>query len=114
MTKNNESAAERLERLKKEKEAAKVLNRETPLVEQLTHESNGEPDFNAIAEKLEERKKTEAKGENDNHVKLTIYVEESLARSFNALITKRGQQKEFINEAIRDFVQKKIKELGLS
>ena len=63
MTHKNESAAERLERLKKEKEAAKVLNRDTPLVEQLTHESDGEPDFNAIAEKLEERKKTEAKGE---------------------------------------------------
>ena len=113
MTKNNESAAERIERLKKEKEAAKVLNRETPLVDQLTHESNGEPDFNAIAEKLEERKKTEAKGENEGHVKMTIYVEESLARSFNALITKRGQQKEFINQALRDFVTKKIKELDL-
>lgn len=113
MSKQNESAAERLERLKKEKEAAKVLNRDTQLVDQLTHESDGEPDFNAIAEKLEERKALEAKGENHGHVKMTIYVEESLARSFNALITRRGQQKEFINQAIRDFVQKKVKELNL-
>ena len=44
---------------------------------------------------------------------MTIYVEENLAKSFNALITKRGQQKQFINQAIRDFVQKKAKELGM-
>lgn len=80
---------------------------------QLTHESGGEPDFAELAVKLEERKQKEARGENDGHVKMTIYVEENLAKSFNALITKRGQQKQFINEAIRDFVQKKAKELGL-
>ena len=113
MNRPNESAAERLERLKKEKEAAKVLNREPQLAKQLTHESDGEPDFTEIAKKLEERKAQEAKGENDNHVKMTIYVREDLARSFNALITKRGQQKEFINQALQDFVQKKIKELGM-
>lgn len=80
---------------------------------QPTHESGGEPDFAELAVKLEERKQKEARGENDGHVKMTIYVEENLAKSFNALITKRGQQKQFINEAIRDFVQKKAKELGL-
>lgn len=113
MTHKNESAAERLERLKKEKEAAKVLNRETPLVEQLTHESDGEPDFSEIAKKLEERKSQEAKGENDNHVKLTIYIRKDIADAFNALITKRGQQKEYANQAFKDFIEKKVKELDL-
>lgn len=113
MTNKNESAAERLERLKKEKEAAKVLNRETPLVEQLTHESDGEPDFNAIAKKLEERKEREAKGENEGHVKLTIYIRKDIADAFNALITKRGQQKEYANQAFKDFIEKKVKELDL-
>ena len=113
MSKGKESAAERLERMKREKEATKDVSKSADLVNQLTHESNGEPDFSEIAKKLEERKAQEAKGENEGHVKMTIYVREDLARSFNALITKRGQQKEFVNQALQDFVQKKIKELGM-
>lgn len=114
MTHKNESAAERLERLKKEKEAAKVLNRDTPLVEQLAHESDGEPDFTEIAKKLEERKAQESKGENEGFTKMTIYIRDDIAKSFNALITKRGQQKEYANQAFKDFIEKKIKELGLN
>lgn len=113
---NKETAAERLARMKREKEAAQEANQEkkgTDLVGQLTHENDGSPDFTELAKKLEERKAQEAKGENEGHVKMTIYVEESLARSFNALITKRGQQKQFINQAIKDFVEKKARELGL-
>ena len=114
MTNKKESAAERLERLKREKEAATESSSDaSELVSQLTHESNGEPDFTEIAKKLEERKAKEARGENDAHVKMTIYVEENLAKAFNALITKRGQQKEFVNQALQDFVQKKIRELGI-
>ena len=44
---------------------------------------------------------------------MTIYVRDDIYRSFNALITKRGQQKLFINQALQDFVQKKARELGL-
>ncbi len=112
MSKNN-SAVERLERMKREKEAAKATAPTENLVEHLTHESDGDPDFTEIAKKLEERKAQEARGENVGHVKMTIYIEESLAKAFNALITKRGQQKEFANQAIRDFVEKKARELGL-
>lgn len=111
-----ETVQERLERMKREKEAAQVASKENPnadLVSTLHHEADGTPDFEDLAKKLEERKAQEAKGENEGHVKMTIYVEENLARSFNALITKRGQQKEFVNQALRDFVQKKAKELGL-
>lgn len=108
-----ETAMERLERLKREKEATKSSDKTTELVNQLAHESDGEPDFAEIAKKLQERKDQEAKGENAGYVKMTIYIAENLANAFNALCTKRGQQKEFANIALRDFVQKKSKELGL-
>ena len=102
---NRETVQERIVGYACEEEATQVG--------QINHENDGEPDFAELAVKLEERKQKEARGENDGHVKMTIYVEENLAKSFNALITKRGQQKQFINQAIRDFVQKKAKELGL-
>ena len=114
MTKQHkETAQERLERMKREREEAKAAAPNEEIVNQLTHESDGEPDFTELAKKLEERKSREAKGENEGHVKMTIYVEESLAKSFNALITKRGQQKEFVNQALAEFVKRKAKELGL-
>lgn len=122
MSKQRETAQERIARMQRERQQAEKTAKEAQstqstqtaeLVGQLTHESDGEPDFAELAKKLEERKAMEAKGENEGHVKMTIYVEENLAKSFNALITKRGQQKQFINQAIRDFVQKKAKELGM-
>lgn len=108
-----ESVSEKLARLQRETSESADPIASADLVEQLTHEDTGEPDFSEIAKKLEERKAQEAKGENDGYVKLTIYIEENLAKSFNALITKRGQQKAFANEAFRDFVIKKTRELGL-
>ena len=110
----NESTSERIERLKREKEAAKAATPErTELVSQLTHQSDGEPDFEELARKLEERKALEAKGENFGHVKMTIYVDENIAAAFNALCTKRGDQKKYTNQALSEFVSKKAKELGL-
>lgn len=111
-----ESVKEKLARLQREREeaSAKAKEEDSPgLISQLTHEASGEPDFSEIAKKLEERKAQEAKGENDGFVKMTIYVREDVAQAFNALITKRGQQKEFVNIALADFVAKKIRELGL-
>lgn len=115
MSKNKETVAEKLARLQRESGEAGPVDpiQSTDLVEQITHEADGKPDFSEIAKKLEERKAQEAKGENEGYVKMTIYIEESLAKSFNALITKRGQQKAFANEAFADFVAKKIRELGL-
>lgn len=114
MTQEKETAAERIARMKREKEEAQAkAQTKTDLVTQLTHETDGAPDFSDLATKLEARKAQEARGENEGHVKMTIYVEENLARSFKALITRRGQQKEFVNQAMRDFVQKKARELGM-
>lgn len=118
MSKKHETAKERLARMQREKEEAEAKAKAgekdgSSLVSQLAHETSGEPDFAEIAKKLEERKALEAKGENDGYVKMTIYIREDIAASFNALITKRGQQKEFANQAFKDFVAKKIRELGL-
>ena len=111
---NKESVREKLARMQRETGEAGSVSpiQNADLVEQLTHEDTGKPDFAELAKKLEERKAKEAKGENTGYVKMTIYIEENLANSFNALITKRGQQKLFANEAIADFVMKKSKELG--
>ena len=108
-----ETVQEKLARMQREAEENATGNENSDLLSQLTHEDDGEPDFDAIAKRLEERKEQEPKGENAGHVKMTIYVREDLARSFSALCTKRGQQKEFINQAIADFILKKTRELGL-
>ena len=111
----NETAVERMERMKREKAASRMATSGSTneLVSQLTHEGTGDPDFTEIARKLEERKSREAKGENFNHVKMTMYIRKDIYDAFNALITKRGQQKEFTNQALSDFVQKKMRELDL-
>ena len=98
--KNKSSAAERIAAMRREEEAASKV-------------SSTEPDFTEIAKKLEERQAAEKKGENEGYTKMTIYIRDDILAGFNALITKRGQQKEFANQAISDFVLKKIKELGI-
>lgn len=110
-----ETVAEKLARLQKETGTAESVEtiENADLVGQLAHEDAGEPDFAELAKKLEERKAQESKGENEDHVKLTIYIRRDIADGFNALITKRGQQKAFANEAFADFILKKSKELGL-
>lgn len=111
----HETAEERIARMKREREEAakKAAEEQSNLVSQLTHEATGEPDFAEIAKKLQERKAQEAQGENAGYVKMTIYIREDIAASFNALITKRGQQKEFANQALADFVAKKVRELDI-
>ena len=110
-----ETVAEKLARLQRESGEVKPADpvESADLVEQLTHEHDGKTDLSELAKKLEERKALEAKGENDGYVKMTIYIREDIAASFNALITKRGQQKEFANIAFEDFVVKMARELGL-
>ena len=116
MSNNHESAEERIARMKREREEAakKAAEEKSNLVGQLTHKTDGEPDFAEIARKLQERKSQEAQGENAGYVKMTIYIREDIAASFNALITKRGQQKEFANQAFADFVAKKVRELDIN
>lgn len=111
---NNETAKERLARMQREAAAKAGAGDNTDLISQLTHEGAGEPNFEELARALEERKAQEATGANEGFVKMTIYIEETLARSFNALCTERGDQKRYANQALADFVQKKARELGLN
>lgn len=109
MSNHRESAAERIARMKQAKQEAQPAE----VLNDLTKEESTD-DFTEIVEKLQERKEQEAKGENDGYQKMTIYIRDDIAQSFNALITKRGQQKEFANIAFADFVKKKVRELGLN
>jgi hypothetical protein len=86
------------------------------LIEQLTHQSTKEADFKEMAEKLKERqkaKKSPSLKDSDQYVKYTVYVEKPVAEAFQALCLKRGDQRKFANQAIKEFVEKKVKELGL-
>lgn len=109
MSNHRESAAERIARMKQAKQEAQPAE----VMKDVTKEESTD-DFTEIVEKLQERKEQEAKGENDGYQKMTIYIRDDIAQSFNALITKRGQQKEFANIAFADFVKKKVRELGLN
>ena len=111
--KKSESVQERLARIQRDTKEAKESSNETAnLVSQLTHESDGEPDFDEIAKKLQARKE-EVQDETKSNIKMTIYIEEPVAKSFMALCVKRGDQRRFATEAFKDFVRKKTKELDL-
>lgn len=114
MSEKKETALERIQRLKREKEAAKEAEAGNPdLVSQLTHESDGEPDFAELADKLKARQDEKKVYPRKGYVKYTIYIEEPIAEAFDALCLERGDQRRFASEAIADFVQKKARELGL-
>lgn len=109
-----ETTLERLARMKSAKaEASEKGITDNSLVDQLTHEDSGEPDFTAIAQKLRERQEQESNGENDAYTKMTIYIRDDIVQAFDALATKRGQKKEYANQAFQDFIQKKIRELDI-
>lgn len=113
MSNHKETAKERLERLKREKKEAKGGETEnTGLVSQLTHESDGEPDFALIAEKLKSRKEEE-KPTTTETVKFTIYIDKDVAQAFQALCVKRGDQRRYATEAFAEFVKRKVRELNI-
>ena len=78
---------------------------------QMTERKDDTPDFSKIAEDLQRIHEEEKHSLNDGHVKMTIYVEENIAKAFYALCMKRGDQKKYLNQALADFVAKKYKEL---
>lgn len=78
---------------------------------QLAEEKETALDFASIAEELQKRHEEEKHSLNDKHVKMTIYVDEDLAKAFNALCIKRGDQKKHLNAALADYIQKRYREL---
>lgn len=109
--KKTESAQDRLKRQREEAEQ-KRQQEVTDLVGQLTHESNGEPDYAAIAEQLKQRQETTSAAKPD-YVKFTIYIDRPIAEAFKALCTQVGDQRVFATEAFADFVKKKAREKGI-
>lgn len=117
MSNNKKSAvAEKLARMQKETGGAGATDQThtADLVDQLAHEEPGAPDFAELAKELEERKQANKKpSANENTVKFTIYVERDIALAFKALCIERGDQKKFATQAFKEFVEKRVKELGL-
>lgn len=81
------------------------------LVEKLVTHDVETIDMAAIAEHLQQQRTGEPISANDGYTKDTLYIENDLFRAFNALCVKRGDKKKFANEAIRDFVLKKYREM---
>lgn len=80
-------------------------------VEKLVNHDVETIDMAAIAEQLQQQRSEEPVSANDGYTKDTLYIENDLFRAFNALCVKRGDKKKFVNEAIRDFVLKKYREM---
>ena len=112
MTERKETAAERLARMKREKEAASDGNT-SEIVGQLTHETDGEPDFLELAQKLRDHLDGDPSNVQPNVIKYTLYIDEPVAEAFKALCVKRGDQRVYGTEALSDFVKKKAREMGL-
>lgn len=109
--KKTESALDRLKR-EREEAAQRKAEEKTDLVDQLTHESDGEPDYAAIAEKLKQRQADNATTSPD-YVKFTIYIDRPVAEAFKALCTQNGDQRRFATAAFADFVKKMARELDI-
>ena len=109
-----ETPAERMERMKREREAVKGQGSSEELVSQLAHESSTEPDLASITAKLKERQAAETVPTFDERtVKTTIYIDADVAEAFDSLCLKRGDKQRFATQALREFCIKKAKELGL-
>ena len=116
MSNHKNRVASKLAQMQKETGEARTADpiNNADLVEQLAHEDAGEPDFAELAKKLEERKEAEKKpSANANTEKFTIYVDKDIAAAFKALCTERGDQKRYATQAFAEFVERKVKELGL-
>lgn len=108
MSKNNK-LQDRLAGLQQEKETIK--GNSGKVISGIISQEQETPDFARIAEELKQRHEREARSLNDGFVKMTIYVDENIAKAFNSLCVKRGDQKEYINAALADYIQKRYREL---
>lgn len=116
MSNHKNRVADKLAQMQKETGAVGAVNpiHNVDLVEQLAHEESDQPDFAAIAEKLQNRLDAEKEPSFlEGTTKFTIYVDNDVAEAFKALCVKRGDQRRYATQAFSDFVIKKMKELGL-
>ena len=112
MSNQRETMHERMERLKREKEAAKATEEQkTTLLSQLTHQTDATTDFEKITEEFEKLQENKQPGANEGYTKDTIYIKDSLYKAFNALCVNRGDKKKHVNQALEDYVMKMYREL---
>lgn len=109
MSKNK--ITDQLNRIQQQKERLPQPSEKAELVNKILNQEEETIDMKAIAEALQEQRE-EQPGLNDGYRKDTLYIQEDLYEAFNALCVNRGDKKKFVNEALRDFVLKKYKELG--
>lgn len=109
MASKNNLLNQRLSKLDNQKEEIKNANVVNSIIT-----GKEEKDLKTIARELKERKEKEPDSINDPnlYIKDTIYIEKDIYEAFNALCLKRGDKKQFTNEALRDYVNKKYKELS--
>ena len=107
---NKETMQERIERMKKEKEAAQNNNK-TAIISQLAHEQDATVDFEKIKAEFAKLQEERDPGANEGYTKDTIYIKDSIYEAFNALCVNRGDKKKYVNQAMQDFVLKKYREL---
>lgn len=110
MSKNNDFKS-RLANLEKDKEAIK--SNPGRVIGGIISQEQEAPDFAQIAEELQQRHAEEARSLNDpeEFVKDTIYIQKDIYTAFNSLCLKRGDKKQFVNDALAMYVQKRYKEL---
>ena len=106
-----ETMQERIERLKREKEAAQSKESKSTIISQLANETETTTDFEKITEEFKKLQENRLPGANEGYTKDTIYIKDSLYKAFNSLCVNRGDKKMYVNQAIEDFVLKKYKEL---
>lgn len=99
------------ERLSGINDGSKIENKKE-VIQKIIHQEEETPDFSKIAEELAQRHEEEKHSLNDAHVKDTIYIQEDIYKAFNSLCVKRGDKKQFVNEALADFIVKKYKEIN--
>lgn len=112
MSKKPNAIDERLKNLGQQKDEISTSgSTQKKVIGGLMQQEAETPDFAKIASELAEHHEKEKRSLNDGYVKDTIYIQEDLYKAFNALCTERGLKKTYVNEAIKDFVLKKHKEL---
>ena len=112
---NKNRVASKLEQMRRDTGEARAADpiHNADLVEQLAHEEST-PDFAAIAQKLRENQGAEKKPTFlEGTTKFTIYVDNDVAEAFKALCVERGDQRRYATQAFAEFIEKKVKELGL-
>ena len=111
MQKGKNLLNQKLNGIRKPEDDQKQQKSHEELLKLLADQKDDTPDFETIAAELQRRHEEEKRSLNTGYVKDTIYIEENLYKAFNALCTERGMKKQYVNQALAEFVQKKYREI---